>query len=182
MPALSSRREGSIESWRPCRSWTHRFAAQSSRRGPWGAELNERSLHDAAVGASEEVDPSDDIHADADYGKRLVGHLVRRAPERVALSANPVEAPVEQVGITVEMNGLTFARPLQARLFLGDFNRDELELTGTHVGCEHGVGGACTILFDGQPVGSSQAETENSQQTKVFLVGVDGLEPPTSSL
>ena len=70
------------------------------------------------------------------------------------MSANPVQAPVETVGITVEVNGQTFARTAQVRTLLADFIRDELNLTGTHVGCEHGVCGACTILVDGQPVRS----------------------------
>lgn len=45
-------------------------------------EVSERSLREAAAAASEEVDPSDDIHADADYRRRLIGHLVRRALEK----------------------------------------------------------------------------------------------------
>ena len=49
-----------------------------------GVELDERSLREAAITASEEVDPSDDIHADVDYRRRLIGHLVRRALEKVA--------------------------------------------------------------------------------------------------
>ena len=56
--------------------------------------------------------------------------------------------------IAVTVNGKEYAREVEPRLLLSDFLRHELGLTGTHVGCEHGVCGACTVLFDGQPVRS----------------------------
>ena len=51
--------------------------------------------------------------------------------------------------ISVTINGDTYEREVETRLLLSDFIRHECELTGTHVGCEHGVCGACTILLDG---------------------------------
>lgn len=56
--------------------------------------------------------------------------------------------------VTVTVNGKQYQRAIEPRLLLSDFLRHELGLTGTHVGCEHGVCGACTILFDGQAVRS----------------------------
>ena len=56
--------------------------------------------------------------------------------------------------MTVTVNGARYERPVEPRLLLSDFLRHELGLTGTHVGCEHGVCGTCTIVFDGQPVRS----------------------------
>ena len=56
--------------------------------------------------------------------------------------------------ITVTVNGKPHQRQVEARLLLSDFIRHELGLSGTHVGCEHGVCGACTLLFDGQPIRS----------------------------
>ena len=56
------------------------------------------------------------------------------------------------VGVTV--NGTRYERTVEPRLLLSDFLRHNLGLTGTHVSCEHGVCGSCTILFDGQPVRS----------------------------
>ena len=53
--------------------------------------------------------------------------------------------------VTVTVNGVRHQREVEPRLLLSDFLRHDLELTGTHVGCEHGVCGACTILFDGEP-------------------------------
>ena len=56
--------------------------------------------------------------------------------------------------ISLTVNGQTYERQVESRLLLSDFLRHMLDLTGTHVGCEHGVCGACTILFDGQPIRS----------------------------
>jgi carbon-monoxide dehydrogenase small subunit len=50
----------------------------------------------------------------------------------------------------VTVNGKSYARVVDARLTLADFLRHELNLTGTHLGCEHGVCGACTVLVDGR--------------------------------
>jgi carbon-monoxide dehydrogenase small subunit len=51
--------------------------------------------------------------------------------------------------IAVKVNGRTYSRSVETRLTLADFLRHELHLTGTHVGCEHGVCGACTVLVNG---------------------------------
>lgn len=51
--------------------------------------------------------------------------------------------------VSVTVNGKSYEREVETRLTLADFLRHELLLTGTHVGCEHGVCGACTILLDG---------------------------------
>ncbi len=56
--------------------------------------------------------------------------------------------------VSVTVNGTVYQRSVEPRLLLSDFLRHELGLTGTHVGCEHGVCGACTVLFDGEPVRS----------------------------
>jgi aerobic-type carbon monoxide dehydrogenase small subunit (CoxS/CutS family) len=56
--------------------------------------------------------------------------------------------------VSIEINGKTYERDIEPRLLLSDFIRHEAGLTGTHVGCEHGVCGACTVQMDGQPVRS----------------------------
>ena len=56
--------------------------------------------------------------------------------------------------VRVTVNGTPYERTVEPRMLLSDFIRHELGLTGTHVGCEHGVCGACTVLFDGEPVRS----------------------------
>ena len=58
------------------------------------------------------------------------------------------------IALDVTVNGVRYEREVEPRLLLSDFIRQDLGLTGTHVGCEHGVCGACTILFDGEPVRS----------------------------
>jgi aerobic-type carbon monoxide dehydrogenase small subunit (CoxS/CutS family) len=56
--------------------------------------------------------------------------------------------------VAVEINGTRYEREIEPRLLLSDFIRHEAGLTGTHVGCEHGVCGACTVQLDGEPVRS----------------------------
>ena len=73
----------------------------------------------------------------------------------------------ETVDVTV--NGVRHQRAVEPRLLLSDFLRHELGLTGTHVGCEHGVCGACTVLLDGEAV----------RACLMFAVQVDGHEVTT---
>jgi carbon-monoxide dehydrogenase small subunit len=54
--------------------------------------------------------------------------------------------------VSVVVNGRSYEREVESRLTLVDFIRHEIDLTGTHVGCEHGVCGACTVLLDGAAV------------------------------
>jgi carbon-monoxide dehydrogenase small subunit len=61
---------------------------------------------------------------------------------------------IAKITIDVTVNGAACRRDVEPRLLLSDFIRQDLGLTGTHVGCEHGVCGACTILFDGEPARS----------------------------
>ena len=56
--------------------------------------------------------------------------------------------------VTIKVNGVHYCKNVPARLTLVDYLRDECGLTGTHVGCEHGICGACTVEFDGRPIRS----------------------------
>jgi len=81
-------------------------------------------------------------------------------------------------GIRVTVNGRACEGQAEPRASLAEFLRDDLDLTGTHVGCEHGVCGACTVLLDGEPVRSClmlavQAKGR-SIQTVEGLAGPDG--------
>jgi aerobic-type carbon monoxide dehydrogenase small subunit (CoxS/CutS family) len=60
----------------------------------------------------------------------------------------------ERHDITITVNGEQYRRTVEARMLLSDFLRHDLLLAGTHVGCEHGVCGACTVLYDGVAVRS----------------------------
>ncbi len=86
----------------------------------------------------------------------------------------------QRIPIKVRVNGVVYEREVEPRLLLSDFIRHDLGLTGTHVGCEHGVCGACTILFDGQPIRSCllfavQADGHN-------ILTVEGLAPDPDHL
>ena len=61
---------------------------------------------------------------------------------------------METHSISTTINGRPHAGDVEPRMLLSDYLRHELGLTGTHIGCEHGVCGACTVLLDGQPVRS----------------------------
>jgi aerobic-type carbon monoxide dehydrogenase small subunit (CoxS/CutS family) len=64
------------------------------------------------------------------------------------------EVATEPLTVELTVNGRQFERRVEPRISLADFLRDELELTGTKLGCEHGVCGACTVLLDGAAVRS----------------------------
>ncbi len=66
----------------------------------------------------------------------------------------PLTAFHEVQTIAVTVNGHKYERSIPVRLLLSDFLRHELHLTGTHVGCEHGVCGCCTVLLNGESVRS----------------------------
>jgi carbon-monoxide dehydrogenase small subunit len=78
------------------------------------------------------------------------------------------------------VNGGEFERQVEPRLLLSDFLRHELGLTGTHVGCEHGVCGACTVLFDGEPLRSCLLLAVQAEGRQITTV--EGLEPSPREL
>jgi carbon-monoxide dehydrogenase small subunit len=82
--------------------------------------------------------------------------------------------------VRLTVNGVAHERDVEPRMLLSDFLRHELGLTGTHVGCEHGVCGACTILFDGEPVRSCIMLAEQSDGHA--LQTVEGLSPDGETL
>jgi carbon-monoxide dehydrogenase small subunit len=82
--------------------------------------------------------------------------------------------------ITLTVNGTVRRGRVAARTTLVDFLRDELRLTGTHVGCEHGVCGACSVLLDGTPVRSCLIFAVQADGAAV--VTVEGLAPDPEGL
>ena len=84
--------------------------------------------------------------------------------------------------VSLTVNGRPYEREIEPRLLLSDFLRHELGLSGTHVGCEHGVCGACTVLFDGAPVRSCillavQADGHALTTVEGLASGPDKLHP-----
>ena len=82
--------------------------------------------------------------------------------------------------ISVTVNGQAFTRPVSSRRLLADFLRHDLALTGTHLGCEHGVCGACTVLFDGDAVRSCLIFAVQADGAEI--VTVEGLAPADGRL
>ena len=87
----------------------------------------------------------------------------------------------ERVNIDLTVNGQTYSREVDARRTLADFLREDLRLTGTHLGCEHGACGACTVTIDGQLARSCltlAAQTRGASiRTVEGLAAKDGLHP-----
>lgn len=82
--------------------------------------------------------------------------------------------------VTLRVNGTEMSADAEPRLLLSDFLRHRLRLTGTHVGCEHGVCGACTVLLDGEPVRSCLTFAVQAEGAEVTTV--EGLAPADGEL
>lgn len=86
-----------------------------------------------------------------------------------------------KISITVSVNGENHAAEVEPRLLLADFLRENLDLTGTHVGCEHGICGACTVLMNGDSVRSCLTFAVQADGTKIETVeslgDIDALGP-----
>ncbi len=85
-----------------------------------------------------------------------------------------------ELGLRVTVNGREVTVMVEPRLTLADFLRDKLRLTGTHLGCEHGVCGACTVLVDGAAIRSCLAFAIQMQGCSVITV--EGLTPEGGEL
>ena len=82
--------------------------------------------------------------------------------------------------VTLPVNGTAVEREVAPRRSLADFLREDLELTGTHLGCEHGICGACTVLLDGVPVRSCilyAVQVDGASVTTVEGLSPDGKHP-----
>jgi carbon-monoxide dehydrogenase small subunit len=86
----------------------------------------------------------------------------------------------QTIPVSITVNEVTYRREVEPRLLLSDFLRHELGLTGTHVGCEHGVCGACTILFDGESARSCLMFAVQADGHRIMTV--EGLAPDTDQL
>ena len=84
--------------------------------------------------------------------------------------------PAERLTVRLTVNGRVVEREIAARRSLADFLREDLRLTGTHVGCEHGVCGACTVLLDGRSARSCLLFAV--QLDGATVTTIEGLTPP----
>jgi len=87
---------------------------------------------------------------------------------------------MSDVSIEVSVNGRTRRASVPPRLTLADFLRERCQLTGTHLGCEHGVCGACTVLLDGQAIRSCLMFAVQADGTEI--VTVEGMAGPDGGL
>ena len=89
--------------------------------------------------------------------------------------------PADRLRVRLTVNGEVVEREIEARRSLADLLRDDLGLTGTHVGCEHGVCGACTVLVDGRSARSCLLLAVQMADARVItiegLTPADGLSP-----
>jgi aerobic-type carbon monoxide dehydrogenase small subunit (CoxS/CutS family) len=84
--------------------------------------------------------------------------------------------------VRVTVNGVVYERQVEPRLLFSDFLRHDIGLTGTHVGCEHGVCGACTVVVDGAPIRSclmlaAQADGASVETVEGLAQDIDHLHP-----
>jgi aerobic-type carbon monoxide dehydrogenase small subunit (CoxS/CutS family) len=82
--------------------------------------------------------------------------------------------------ISVQINGRVIEGEVEPRLLLADFIRDDAGLTGTHLGCEHGVCGACTVQFDGEPMRSCLMFAVQADGHRIATV--EGMAPNADTL
>ena len=125
------------------------------------------------------LDAMSDVHASSSYRKFLANTLLHRtfalATRRASEQTNAKDRE-----ITLTVNGVTYQRATAVRKHLGDFLRQDLGLTGTHLGCEHGVCGACTVIVDGTPARSCLMLAVQADGASV--VTVEGLASPNGAL
>jgi len=131
------------------------------------------------------LEPSADVEASSEFKLHLVEVLVERAKSNPPHPNAPPRAASGEPGRerTVEgfsVNRTPCSRPAAPRQLLSDYLRAELGLTGTHVGCEHGVCGCCTVLLDGRPVRSCLLLAVQAEGHEVTTI--EGLAPGGAAL
>ena len=130
---------------------------------------DEESVRKAVADAA--LDPPSDVHAPGRIPAAARGGL-RRARRRAGSGerAVSVEEPSTSRTISVDVNGDVYEREVDARRLLVHFIRDDLDLTGTHVGCDTGNCGACTVHLDGQAVKSCMLLAVQADGAKIGTV------------
>jgi aerobic carbon-monoxide dehydrogenase small subunit len=108
------------------------------------------------------------------------GRVVTTVPRAPFDPAGGQARPEELVDVRLRVNGAEHHLQVPGRRLLSDALRHDLRLTGTHVGCEHGVCGACTVLLDGQPVRACLMFAATAQGHEITTV--EGLSGPDGEL
>ena len=149
----------------------------------------------AAVSAAPEAEAFSDLHASAAYRRAMAAELTARALRQLRAAepaapsqltgrgTSPVPASGERQGavaVTLNVNGRNRTAVCEPRHTLADVLREQLGLTGTHLGCEQGVCGACTVLLDGEPVRSCLTFAVQAEGAAVTTI--EGLAAPDGTL
>ncbi|MDQ7819059.1 MAG: (2Fe-2S)-binding protein [Armatimonadota bacterium] len=98
----------------------------------------------------------------------------RRGTRRSRQPSPSAPVPVSRQDVAVRINGTVYQAEVDVRTTLADFIRGHAGLTGTHLGCEHGVCGACTVLLNGEPVRSClmlAVQADGAEVTTVEALG-----------
>lgn len=82
----------------------------------------------------------------------------------------PIAEPTYRVPLSLTVNGETVTQDVEARRSLADFLREDLRLTGTHLGCEQGVCGSCTVLVNGEPARSCLMLAAQADESEITTV------------
>ena len=141
-----------------------------------GGTLEPAAVQAAVAQALADIDALADLHASAEYRRRVAIKLAARAVADArahALGKKPMR-------IELDINGTVRALEVEPRTTLLDCLRDQLALTGAHAGCEHGVCGACTVLFDGVAVRSCLMFAVQAQGSTVTTI--EGVTPGPGEL
>jgi CO/xanthine dehydrogenase FAD-binding subunit/aerobic-type carbon monoxide dehydrogenase small subunit (CoxS/CutS family) len=168
-----------------------------------GSPPTEATFTAAAEAAQADLDPAGSVHGSPAYQRHLAKVLTKRALRKAFERTNqytgkatnqqtnhstnqqnyqslPLPISNIQSPISLTINHTPYQKTIPPRLLLSDFLRHEVGLTGTHVGCEHGVCGACTVLMDGHPVRSCLTFAVQAHGHEITTV--EGLAPSPDQL
>ncbi len=119
-----------------------------------GLAPGDPAIDDIAADAAAKLEPNADIHGSSEFRRDIARSLIASGIRDAARHAGRARMSDEKHPVAFTLNGTRRRANGRRAVLLSDFLRHDLEFTGTHVGCEHGVCGSCTVLVDGEPARS----------------------------
>ena len=135
-----------------------------------GGDYSEDAVRAAAEGLGASLDPPSDVHGSADFRRHLAEVSAVRAVAAGGGEEEVVAEPVTSRTVSLEVNGEQIEYEVPTRRLLVHFLRDDLGLTGTHIGCDTGNCGACTVHVDGEAVKSCMMLAVQAEGAKISTV------------